>query len=56
MSPIIQAQLEKKWQENKEKIVSLLKDINLKTKHIDKIDTKTTRGWPNESTKLKQKS
>ncbi|MGB9700124.1 MAG: RNA polymerase sigma factor RpoD [Thermodesulfobacteriota bacterium] len=37
LSPIIQAQLEKKWQENKEKIVSLLKDINLKTKHIDKI-------------------
>ncbi len=30
-------QLEKKEQENKEKIVSLLKDINLKTKHIDKI-------------------
>ncbi len=37
LSPIMQAQLEKKWQENKEKIVSLLKDINLKTKHIDKI-------------------
>jgi RNA polymerase primary sigma factor len=30
-------QLEKKGQENEEKIVSLLKDINLKTKHIDKI-------------------
>jgi len=30
-------QLEKKEHENKEKIVSLLKDINLKTKHIDKI-------------------
>ncbi len=29
--------LGKKEQENKEKIVSLLKDINLKTKHIDKI-------------------
>ncbi len=29
--------LEKKLRENKEKIVSLLKDINLKTKHIDKI-------------------
>ncbi len=32
-----QSQIEKKEQENKEKIVSLLKDINLKTKHIDKI-------------------
>jgi RNA polymerase primary sigma factor len=32
-----QAQLEKKLQENKEKIVFLLKDINLKTKQIDKI-------------------
>jgi len=30
-------QLGKQLQENKEKIVSLLKDINLKTKHIDKI-------------------
>ncbi len=30
-------QLGKKEHENKEKIVSLLKDINLKTKHIDKI-------------------
>jgi RNA polymerase primary sigma factor len=30
-------QMEKKLRENKEKIVSLLKDINLKTKHIDKI-------------------
>ncbi|MGD0623435.1 MAG: RNA polymerase sigma factor RpoD [Thermodesulfobacteriota bacterium] len=30
-------QLEKRLQLNKEKIVSLLKDINLKTKHIDKI-------------------
>jgi RNA polymerase primary sigma factor len=30
-------QLEKKLRENKDKIVSLLKDINLKTKHIDKI-------------------
>jgi RNA polymerase primary sigma factor len=32
-----QAQTEKKLQENKEKIVFLLKDINLKTKQIDKI-------------------
>ena len=32
-----QPPLEKKLRENKEKIVSLLKDINLKTKHIDKI-------------------
>jgi RNA polymerase primary sigma factor len=31
------AQLEKRLPANKEKIVSLLKDINLKTKHIDKI-------------------
>jgi len=31
------AQLEKRLQANKEKVVSLLKDINLKTKHIDKI-------------------
>jgi RNA polymerase primary sigma factor len=31
------AQLEKRLQANKEKIVSLLKDLNLKTKHIDKI-------------------
>ena len=30
-------QQEKRLQANKEKIVSLLKDINLKTKHIDKI-------------------
>jgi RNA polymerase primary sigma factor len=30
-------QLEKKLQANKDKIVTLLKDINLKTKHIDKI-------------------
>jgi RNA polymerase primary sigma factor len=30
-------QLAKKLRENKDKIVSLLKDINLKTKHIDKI-------------------
>ncbi len=30
-------QMEKKMRENKDKIVSLLKDINLKTKHIDKI-------------------
>ena len=30
-------QLEKKLRENKDKIISLLKDINLKTKHIDKI-------------------
>jgi len=33
----VRGQLEKRWQTNKEKIVSLLKDINLKTKHIDKI-------------------
>ncbi|HSR10415.1 MAG TPA: RNA polymerase sigma factor RpoD [Thermodesulfobacteriota bacterium] len=32
-----QGALIKKEQENKEKIISLLKDINLKTKHIDKI-------------------
>jgi RNA polymerase primary sigma factor len=32
-----QMQQEKRRQTNKEKIVSLLKDINLKTKHIDKI-------------------
>ncbi len=31
------AQLERRLQANKEKIVSLLKDLNLKTKHIDKI-------------------
>jgi len=30
-------QLEKKLRENKDKIILLLKDINLKTKHIDKI-------------------
>jgi len=33
----LRGQLEKRLQANKEKIVSLLKDINLKTKHIDKI-------------------
>ncbi|MBI5969321.1 MAG: RNA polymerase sigma factor RpoD [Deltaproteobacteria bacterium] len=33
----LRSQLEKRWQANKEKIVSRLKDINLKTKHIDKI-------------------
>jgi RNA polymerase primary sigma factor len=33
----LRAQTEKRHQENKEKIVSLMKDINLKTKHIDKI-------------------
>jgi RNA polymerase primary sigma factor len=33
----LQPRLGKRLQENKEKIVSLLKDINLKTKHIDKI-------------------
>jgi RNA polymerase primary sigma factor len=37
MSASTRAQLEKRLQANKEKIVSLLKDINLKTKHIDKI-------------------
>jgi RNA polymerase primary sigma factor len=33
----LQPRLGKRLQENKEKIVALLKDINLKTKHIDKI-------------------
>jgi len=33
----LRAQTEKRRQENKEKIVFLMKDINLKTKHIDKI-------------------
>jgi RNA polymerase primary sigma factor len=33
----LQPRLGKRLQENKERIVSLLKDINLKTKHIDKI-------------------
>jgi RNA polymerase primary sigma factor len=33
----LQKQQEKRLQANKEKIVALLKDINLKTKHIDKI-------------------
>jgi len=37
MSASMRGQLEKRLQANKEKIVSLLKDINLKTKHIDKI-------------------
>jgi RNA polymerase primary sigma factor len=36
-STTTRGQLEKRLQTNKEKIVSLLKDINLKTKHIDKI-------------------
>ena len=36
-STTTRGQLEKRLQANKEKIVSLLKDINLKTKHIDKI-------------------
>jgi len=36
-SATTRGQLEKRLQANKEKIVSLLKDINLKTKHIDKI-------------------
>jgi RNA polymerase primary sigma factor len=33
----LRTQTEKRLQESKEKIISLLKDINLKTKHIDKI-------------------
>ena len=33
----LRTQAEKRLQESKEKIISLLKDINLKTKHIDKI-------------------
>jgi RNA polymerase primary sigma factor len=33
----LRAQTEKRRQENKERIVFLMKDINLKTKHIDKI-------------------
>jgi RNA polymerase primary sigma factor len=33
----LRAQTEKRLQENKDKIIALLKDINLKTKHIDKI-------------------
>jgi len=37
LSTSTRGQLEKRLQTNKEKIVSLLKDINLKTKHIDKI-------------------
>jgi RNA polymerase primary sigma factor len=37
LSTSTRGQLEKRLQANKEKIVSLLKDINLKTKHIDKI-------------------
>ena len=36
-STTARGQMEKRLQANKEKIVSLLKDINLKTKHIDKI-------------------
>ena len=37
ISTSLRVQLEKRLQANKERIVSLLKDINLKTKHIDKI-------------------
>ncbi len=37
ISSVERAQTEKKLQNNKEKIIALLKDINLKTKHIDKI-------------------
>jgi len=37
ITPPRRAQMEKGMRGNKEKIVSLLKDINLKTKHIDKI-------------------
>ncbi len=37
ISESLRSQLEKRLRENKEKAVSLLKDINLKTKHIDKI-------------------
>ncbi len=37
MPEAMRQKLEKKLQANKDKIVTLLKDINLKTKHIDKI-------------------
>jgi RNA polymerase primary sigma factor len=37
LTAVLRAQMEKRLQENKEKIIALLKDINLKTKHIDKI-------------------
>jgi RNA polymerase primary sigma factor len=37
LNPKIRQQLEKRLQESQEKVIALLKDINLKTKHIDKI-------------------
>lgn len=37
LNATIREQLKKRIQENQEKIVALLKEINLKTKHIDKI-------------------
>jgi RNA polymerase primary sigma factor len=37
LNAAIREQLKKRIQENQEKIVALLKEINLKTKHIDKI-------------------
>ncbi len=37
LNPTVRQQMEKRFRENQEKIVSLVKDINLKTKHIDKI-------------------
>jgi RNA polymerase primary sigma factor len=37
LTVVLRTQAEKRLQESKEKIISLLKDINLKTKHIDKI-------------------
>jgi RNA polymerase primary sigma factor len=37
LTAALRLQTEKRHQESKEKIISLLKDINLKTKHIDKI-------------------
>ena len=37
LTATLRAQTEKRLQENKEKVIALLKDINLKTKHIDKI-------------------
>ncbi|MCX5907805.1 MAG: RNA polymerase sigma factor RpoD [Deltaproteobacteria bacterium] len=33
----LRAQMEKRHQDNQDKIIALLKDINLKTKHLDKI-------------------
>ncbi len=37
LNPKIRQQLEKRLQGSQEKVIALLKDINLKTKHIDKI-------------------